>query len=138
MADRDTSAQPKTLGLLRYVHLAYVAAGAFLFWFLDRLTVTIWTLLADSFNAIPEADTYGPLISAGSAVVAAATVWRLYRNENINRLTNEVVGELSKVSWPARKEISYSTVVVVITSIIAAIILGTFDTIWSTITDLIY
>jgi len=138
MADTDISVQPKTLGLARWVTFFFLAAGAFLFWFLDKLVVTVWTLLSDSYNAIPEPESYAILITFGSALVGAVAAWRLYRHEKINRLTNEVVGELSKVTWPARREISYSTVVVIITSIVASMILGTFDTIWSTITDLIY
>ena len=42
------------------------------------------------------------------------------------------------MAWPSRKETSASTIVVIITSIIAAGILGAFDAVWSTITDLIY
>ncbi len=138
MAERDTSLQPKTLGLQRWVLFAFLATGVFLLWFLDRLTTTIWTLLSDSFVSVPEPDGYGTLITVGSAVVAAVTALSLYRHQGINRMTIDVVAELSKVTWPARKEISYSTVVVIITSIVAALILGTFDTVWSTITDLIY
>ena len=138
MADRDTSAKPKTLGLQRWVLFAFLAAGVFMLWFLDRLTTTVWTLLSDSFASFPEPDDYGTLITASSALVAAVTSLSLYRHQGINRTTTDVVSELSKVTWPARKEISYSTVVVVITSLIAAFILGTFDTVWSTITDLIY
>ena len=138
MADRDTSAKPKTLGLQRWVLFTFTVAAALLLFFLDRLTTTVWTLLSDSFPQLPEPYSYSTLITAGSAIVAVVTAWRLYRHENINRMTTDVASELSKVTWPARKEISYSTVVVLITSIIAALILGTFDTVWSTITDLIY
>jgi len=138
MEERATSTQPKTLGLLRWVQFAFLFAGLVLFWFLDKFVVMAWTLLSDSFVSIPEAETYAILISAGSAVVAIVTTWRLYRNESFNRLIQDVVEEMAKVSWPTRKEVSYSTVVVIITSIVAAIILGAFDTIWSTVTDLIY
>ena len=50
----------------------------------------------------------------------------------------EIVVELSKVTWPTRKELSASTVVVIILSVIASIILGLFDFFWAWCTDLIY
>ena len=46
--------------------------------------------------------------------------------------------ELSKVSWPTRKETWSQTIVVIIVSIIAAVILGVFDAVWAQITDFIY
>jgi preprotein translocase subunit SecE len=42
------------------------------------------------------------------------------------------------VSWPTRKETWSQTIVVLIVSVIAAIILGVYDAVWSHITDLIY
>jgi len=62
----------------------------------------------------------------------------LYRNEKSNRLVTEVVSELAKVTWPSRKETYASTIVVVVTSLIAAAIVGSFDFVWSAITDLLY
>ena len=50
----------------------------------------------------------------------------------------EVCVELSKVTWPTRKETWSQTIVVIVVSIIAAIILGVFDAFWAQITDLIY
>ena len=48
----------------------------------------------------------------------------LYRNEKVSRVAHEVVGELAKVTWPTRKETQVSTIVVIVTSIIAAVIVG--------------
>ena len=51
---------------------------------------------------------------------------------------DEVAGELSKVTWPSRPETWRNTVVVIVTSIIAAAYLFLFDSVWSAFTDLIY
>ena len=56
----------------------------------------------------------------------------------VRTLATEIVNELAKVTWPTRKELSASTVVVIILSVIASIILGLFDFFWSWATDLIY
>ena len=73
-----------------------------------------------------------------AAVVSIVITVVLYRHETVSRVSHEVVGELAKVSWPTRDEVQVSTVVVIITSIIASIIVGSFDAAWSAITDLIY
>ena len=46
--------------------------------------------------------------------------------------------ELSKVTWPKWDETRTSTVVVVITTIIIAGILGLFDFVWAKVTAWIY
>ena len=49
-----------------------------------------------------------------------------------------MVGELSKVTWPTRDETYYSTLVVIVTSVIAAVYTGAFDAVWSAFSDLVY
>ena len=51
---------------------------------------------------------------------------------------NGTRAELRKVTWPTRKETWSQTIVVLIVSIIAAVILGVYDAVWSHITDLPY
>jgi len=68
--------------------------------------------------------------------VAGAIV--LYRTPAAYGLVHDVSEEMARVSWPTRKETSQSTIVVVITSIVAAIMLFLFDSVWSAVTDLVY
>jgi len=138
MSDKDSSKQAKTLGLLRWVQTTFMVAAVFLFWLLDKTLVLIWRLVSDTWTTLPEVDTISVYLTIVAAVAAAIVARVLYVNEKINRLSHEVIGELVKVTWPSRDEVSVSTVVVIITSIIASIILGTFDAIWSAVTDLIY
>ena len=111
-----------TLGVERWVQFAYAACAITLAWFLIKLTGSVWTLLADTVDAVPEPN---------DTVIA-------YRSKRVHTFVVEVCVELSKVTWPTRKETWSQTIVVIIVSIIAAIILGLFDAAWSTITDLIY
>lgn len=120
---------PKTLGLVRWVQIAFMAGALLLFWLLERAVMTAWGLWGDPDSG---------LITAGAAVVAGLVAWRTYRHPRVNQGAFEVVGELVKVTWPSRKETSNSTVVVIITSIIAAVLLGVMDAVWSTLTDFIY
>jgi preprotein translocase subunit SecE len=53
-------------------------------------------------------------------------------------IVHGVSEELSKVTWPTRKETSSSTIVVIVTSIVAGLVLFLFDSVWAAVTDLVY
>jgi preprotein translocase subunit SecE len=55
----------------------------------------------------------------------------------VRTFLREVRIEMSKVTWPPRKEIITSTGVVIVAVIIAAVYIGVFDFIWSTIVQLV-
>lgn len=129
MSDTSTRTDSKTLGLTRWVQVAFLVVFVALFWVLDRLVVLGWGLFAEPSPTVA---------SAVAALVSGVTVWRLYREAQIVGWAHEVAGELAKVAWPSRRETSASTIVVIVTSILAAVIVGAFDAAWSAITDLIY
>ncbi len=122
-------AQPKALGLARWVQMTFLAFGVLLLFIFDKIITIVWDRFAE-----PEPT----LVTLSAAISAAAVTMLLYRHDRVRRVSHEVVGELAKVSWPTRRETQTSTVVVIITSIIAAAIVGAFDAAWSAITDLIY
>lgn len=129
MSEAVHDEQVRTLGLLRWVQLAFMAIGLLLFWICDKLIVTVWSKFAEPNTTVA---------SAAAAVIGFIVALSIYRNEKANRISHEVVGELARVTWPSGEETRVSTVVVIITSIIAALILGAFDAVWSAVTDLIY
>jgi preprotein translocase SecE subunit len=45
---------------------------------------------------------------------------------------------LFRSTWPSRDETYVSTVVVLVTSVVAAIYTGVFDALWSALTDFVY
>jgi len=57
--------------------------------------------------------------------------------DSIKRYVNETVGELRKVSWPTRREAWYLTIVVLVVTSIMAVVLGTFDYLFSKLFELI-
>jgi len=118
------------------VQFSYAACGITLAWFLIKSSTAIWTILADTVDTVPEPN--GTAIAVGSGLVAFIVAVVAYRSKTIHTFVVEVCVELSKVSWPTRKETRSQTVVVLIVSVIAAVILGVYDAIWSHITDLIY
>jgi preprotein translocase subunit SecE len=134
--EQDKARPTGTLGVERWVQFAYAACAITLAWFLIKLTGSVWTLLADTVDAVPEPN--DTIIAVGAGVVALIAAVVAYRSEKIHTFVVEVCVELSKVTWPTRKETWSQTVVVIIVSIIAAAILGVFDAFWAQITDLIY
>ena len=58
------------------------------------------------------------------AVVAAVVAWN---NEKFQDFGGEVVGELSKVTWPSWGEIRTSTVAVVVATLAFSVLLGLMD-----------
>ena len=55
----------------------------------------------------------------------------LYQNAKVNTYMTEVIAELKKVTWPVSKEVYAATLVVIIAVLIASVILGLFDSLWS-------
>jgi len=47
----------------------------------------------------------------------------------------EVKGELKHVSWPTRKQTIFFTIIVVVLSIVTAVLLGVFDTMFGFILE---
>ncbi|MBM4352257.1 MAG: preprotein translocase subunit SecE [Deltaproteobacteria bacterium] len=125
------------MNLQRFVNIAYVLAG-----------LLAWVICAHLFGAIFDLfsrDFDRPLIGTEFArsdllglICGAAVGVALKLNRVVNTWALEVANELKKVTWPSWEETRLSTVVVIITSIVMAIILGVFDMIWALVSTAIY
>lgn len=125
------------MNLQRFVNIAYVLVG-----------IVSWVISARLFGFIMDLisrDLDKPLIGTDFARsdligllagVAAGVALKL--NRNVNTWALEVANELKKVTWPTWEETKLSTVVVVITSIIVAVILGLFDALWAFVSSAVY
>jgi len=118
-----------SLGLDRWVQYVFVVVAAFFLWFLDKVATLVWQNFAEPPSVV---------ITAAAAVISIGGTVALYRNERAHTLVTDVVSELAKVTWPSRKETYASTIVVIVTSLIAAGVVGAFDFVWSFLTDLLY
>jgi preprotein translocase subunit SecE len=119
----------RLLGIERYIQGAYAVLALLLFWVFQQSVVLFWNLFAEPNVFVATA--------IGAVAALGATVF-LYRHERFHQLTREIALELSKVTWPSREETRVSTVVVIVTSVVAALYLGVFDALWSALTDLLY
>jgi len=70
-------------------------------------------------------------------VIGAAVGLGLYWNNQSNVFMNEVVLELSRVTWPTSKEATNATIWVMLFVIAAGAFLGALDALWSWMVKLI-
>ena len=124
-----------TLGIERWVQFAFIGIALLLFWFIDHLASDVAGFAAQKLDFSTPNPT---IVTAASALVAMLGAVALYRNENVYRFARAVAVELTHVTWPSRQETWSNTLVVIIVSAVAAVILGAFDAAWSAVTDLIY
>lgn len=74
------------------------------------------------------------IVSAGLCAVVFVLA---HRNQRLTVFLNEAVTELSKVSYPTKKESGQSAVVVIVMVSVATLFLALFDSVWSFLTQLI-
>jgi preprotein translocase subunit SecE len=78
---------------------------------------------------------YTTAIGYALAIGGAIVCWF---NAKVRGVSEEVAGELRKVTWPTRKETQAATVAVVITTLVFSVILGFVDYAWAFVTEQIY
>lgn len=125
----DDQHHSELLGLDRWVQFAFVALAAITVFLVDRLINLAWGLFAE-----PDAT----VATGAAAIVGILVGYFSYRHPRLRSLADDVAVELSKVTWPSRQETWNSTLVVIVTSIIAAVYFGAVDYLVSQLTDLVY
>jgi preprotein translocase subunit SecE len=114
------------MGANKFIHLTFAVGGLLTAFILSRATDWVWSYFSKPNDLI---------INAVAVVGAAVAAYVAYRNERVFATVHDITRELEKVSWPTRKETSAATIVVLVTVAIAAVILSTFDALWSFFTN---
>ena len=125
------------MNLQRYVNLSFVMVG-----------LLGWAVMAAFFGFGIESidvDLNKHILGAGfrlsnllGLISGVALGVGLKLNKNVNTWAVEVANELRKVTWPTWEETRLGTIVVIITSIVVALVLGLFDYVWAFVTSHIY
>jgi preprotein translocase SecE subunit len=108
----------------KWIYMSYIIATFLVAWVFDQALILIaetaqirnsiqWGLLRTS-----------TLISFPLMIVVA---FLYFRQEKVRTFSIEVMQELHKVTWPVRKSVGMSTIVVIIGVAIVAGILGIYD-----------
>jgi len=78
-------------------------------------------------------------LSSIVAMLAGAIVFVVMtRTRRIMTFTDEVIGELFKVSWPTRDETLRASITVVATTAFTAALLAAYDYLWKNVADYVF
>lgn len=127
---------PVQLGYQRYVYAAYMAGAMLTAFLIAKIGHAGWYRLGQwkpDFGE-PKDEVVYPV----AGVVGILIAIYYWRKADARQYADEVAEELSKVTWPSRKEVTSSTTVVVLTTIFATVFFALMDRFWGFITDKIY
>ena len=134
--EEETWTPPTQLGHKRFVYAAYLAGGIIVAFLATKAVDLAWTRLGQwkpEFGE-PRDEIVAPL----AAVIGALVALRYWRDQKVRKLAEEVAEELTKVTWPSRKEVTGSTTVVILATAFATIFFFLMDKFWSFVTNLVY
>ena len=123
----------------RWVAIGFLAIGLVVAWVMGE-TVEYMFFYLRRFN-IRDVELLGQVFTLANLigfVITALVGIFLWKNENINTASHEVVDELRKVTWPDKEETQTSTIVVIVSTVIFAVVFALFDLVWKWATSLIY
>ncbi|RYG17121.1 preprotein translocase subunit SecE [bacterium] len=106
---------------------------AFLF---AKITDAVWRKLATLKPTLGEPQEEAVYVLA--ALVGVLLAFYAWRRREARTYVEEVASELSKVTWPSKKEVTNSTVVVVMTTLVATTFFALMDQFWRFVTDHVY
>ncbi len=128
---------PTQLGHTRFVYAAYMAVGIAIAFVSYKFIDYTWYKLHDwKPDSLPEAqDELSVVIALVLAVSVTLYYWRQARTRI---LVEEVAEELTKVTWPSRQDVTSSTTVVIITTLLATVYFALMDQFWLWVTKHVY
>ena len=138
-AAREAAASPMQLGYMRFVYAAYMAGAILIAFLVARGSQSAWNKLAQYKPELGEPGdmgTYG--IYAFAVVVGVGVSFYYWQKRSARQYAIEVAEELSKVTWPNRKEVVNSTTVVLFYTVFATVFFALMDQFWKYVTDKIY
>ena len=135
-ADAEGVSTPVQLGYQRYVYAAYMAGALIVAFLVAKIGHVAWYRLGQWKPQFGEP--VDDILYPAAVVVGILVTLYDWRKPDARQYANEVAEELSKVTWPSRKEVTNSTTVVVLTTVFATVFFALMDRFWSFITDKIY
>jgi preprotein translocase subunit SecE len=135
-AERIAAATPMQLGYVRFVYAAYMAGAMLVAFLVSRIGHVAWYRLGQWKPELGEPRDEVVYIFGGAVGVMFALYY--WRKPTSRQYANEVAEELSKVTWPSRKEVTNSTTVVLFYTLFATVFFALMDQFWKYVTDKIY
>lgn len=132
----DEGAAPMQLGYVRFVYAAYMAGAMLVAFLAAKIGHMGWYRLGQWKPELGEPK--DELLYPVAGVIGVLVALYYWRKPESRQYTNEVAEELSKVTWPSRKEVTNSTTVVILTTLFATVFFALMDQFWKFVTDKIY
>lgn len=116
----------------RWIVLAFIGAATVVAGMVLRASVSLFTQMAWPDQRL------GPVTTTTliAVVLGAVTFFGLLRSTRAVTFTDEVIDELSKVTWPSKDETLRATTTVVVTTLLVAGLLGAYDQLWGFLMNL--
>ncbi|MCL2725933.1 MAG: preprotein translocase subunit SecE [Polyangiaceae bacterium] len=132
----EVESAPLQFGYQRFVYAAYMAGAMAVAFLVAKIGHVSWYRLGQwkpDFGEPKDEIVYS--VAGLIGVLVAVHYWR---KPSARQYTTEVAEELSKVTWPTRKEVWNSTTVVILTTLFATVFFALMDQFWKFVTDKIY
>jgi preprotein translocase subunit SecE len=129
-------AAPMQLGYIRYVYAAYMAVAMFIAFIMAKLGHIAWYRLGQWKPGFGEPQ--DEVVYPVAGLIGILVAYYYWKKPSSRQYTNEVAEELSKVTWPDRKEVTNSTFVTILTTVFATLFFALMDQFWQYVTDKIY
>ena len=119
----------------KWVNLSYLAVAMLVgYVFFAIATKLIGTYDLESRLGVHHIE----LVAQGvSVAISAIVMFALWRNDQANQFMNEVMVELSRVTWPTQRETYVSTIIVIVMVVVSGAILGALDSLWTYLLKLV-
>ncbi len=134
--EHEAGSPPIQFGYQRFVYAAYMALAMFVAFFLSKVVHASWFRLGQWKPMFGEPR--DELVYPIAAVIGVGTALYFWRQQSSRQFADEVAEELSKVTWPNKKEVWNSTAVVIFTTLFATLFFALMDQFWKFVTDKIY
>ncbi|MBL9113155.1 MAG: preprotein translocase subunit SecE [Myxococcales bacterium] len=125
------------LGAERFVYAGYFAAAVGAAFVFAKLGHAAWVKLA-AWKPEQVGEPRDEIVYGVAGLLGVALAVHYWRKKEAREYATEVADELSKVTWPTKKEVQNSTLVVVLTTLFATVFFALMDQFWRFITDKVY
>lgn len=129
-------AAPRQLGSRRFVYAAYFAGAIAVGFVASKVVGFGWQKLSAWKPAVGQPQE--ELVMVISGVIGIGTALYYWFRLKTRRLAEDVAEELSKVTWPSRREVTNGTTVVIVATAFATIFFALMDRFWAFVTNEIY
>ncbi len=129
---------PQQLGHKRFVYAGYMGGAIAIAFLLSKVGNLVWYRVSQWKPQWGLGDPKDELIMGIGAAIGAIVALYYWRKKKARQYIEEVAEELSKVTWPSRKEVTNSTAVVVFTTLSMTVFFALMDQFWRYVTDKIY